>query len=48
VAILGENEIASGQVAIKHLASGRQEVYAQERAAAAVKDVVAGMGEVIG
>jgi histidyl-tRNA synthetase len=37
IAILGEDEIAHGQVAVKFLATGQQEVYALGDAAAAVK-----------
>jgi histidyl-tRNA synthetase len=41
VAILGENEIARGEVTIKHLASRAQETHAQDRAGDAVKELLA-------
>ena len=44
VAILGEDEIARGQVAIKYLATGQQQVYPQDEAAA----VKQSLGEVSG
>ena len=37
VAILGADEIARGQVAVKYLATGQQEVYAQSEAGGSVK-----------
>lgn len=45
VAILGEAEIASGQVAVKYLQDGRQETYEQEAAGVAIRRYV---GEVRG
>jgi histidyl-tRNA synthetase len=41
VAMLGENEIARSEVTIKHLASRAQNVYSQERAGDAVKELLA-------
>lgn len=40
VAMLGDNEIERGEVAIKHLASRRQVVSAQERAGDVVKELI--------
>lgn len=45
VAILGEDEIAAGQVAVKFLASGQQEIYAQGDAGS---EVMRRLGEVRG
>jgi histidyl-tRNA synthetase len=41
VAMLGENEIARGEVTLKHLASRAQETHPQDRAGDAVKELLA-------
>jgi histidyl-tRNA synthetase len=41
VAMLGENEIARNEVTIKHLGSRAQHTHAQEKAAEAVKELLA-------